>query len=145
MGPRLQRPAPFGRDARHLSGALMFAEFRQRNPVIQPQGIPDLMLLIETKRPVCVADAAVTDTDSPIVKYGGARTLLVVPMLKDDELIGAIASIARRCGLSRKNKLSWSANFAAQAVIAIENTRLLSECVNPPATDRHRRRAQSDQ
>ena len=59
----------------------------------------------------------------------GARTLLSVPMLKEDELIGAISSTARRSGRSPTSRSSWSTNFAAQAVIAIENTRLLNECV----------------
>ena len=55
------------------------------------------------------------------------RTVLGVPMLKDDELIGAIAIYRRRCGRSPTSRSSWSQNFAAQAVIAIENTRLLNE------------------
>ena len=49
-------------------------------------------------------------------------------MLKEGEIIGAIAMcIARRCGHSPTSRLSWCTNFADQAVIAIENTRLLSE------------------
>ena len=48
-------------------------------------------------------------------------------MLKEDALIGALSSIARRCGRSPTSRSSWSTNFADQAVIAIENTRLLNE------------------
>ena len=56
-----------------------------------------------------------------------ADGLLAVPLLKDGELIGVITSIARRCALSPTSRSSLSQNFAAQAVIAIENTRLLNE------------------
>src|SRR5262245_22252471 len=66
-----------------------FAEFHRQTPVIRPQ--QDLKLLIDTRRPVHIADAAALNPDSPIVKYGGAQTLLIVPLLKDDALIGAIA------------------------------------------------------
>ena len=48
-------------------------------------------------------------------------------MLKEDELIGAIVSIARRSGRSPTSRSSWSRTLPTQAVIAIENTRLLNE------------------
>src|SRR5262249_28177767 len=105
----------------------MFAEFHKKNPLIQPQRIPDLKLLIETKRPVHVADAAVADTDSPIVKYGGARALLVVPMLKDGELVGAIAIYRQEVRPFRDKQIEWVAKFRAEAVMAIENAGLLNE------------------
>jgi hypothetical protein len=66
----------------------LFAEFHKKTPIVQPQQIRELRTLVETNRPVHVADAAATDTDSAIVKYAGGRTLLIVPMLKENELIG---------------------------------------------------------
>ena len=85
----------------------MFAEFHNKTPVIDPRKIPDLKCLIETKRVVHVADAAAADPDNPIAKYAGARTLVVVPMLRDGDLIGAIASYVKKSDLSRINRSNW--------------------------------------
>ena len=63
-------------------------------------------------------------------------------MLKEGELVGLSSSIARRSGRSPTSRSSWSQNFASQAVIAIENTRLLNELRESlAAADRDRRGA----
>ena len=91
-----------------------------------PPGNP-LDRMLRTKKTVHVVDAAAEKAKPLSARLAGARSHISVPMVKQKEVVGAISIYRTEVRPFTDRQIEFVTNFAAQAVIAIENTRLLNE------------------
>jgi GAF domain-containing protein len=104
-----------------------FEELNKKIPILRRGMAPSVDHAIDTGQVSHTLDAAAEEPEAPIARYAGARTLLDVPMLKGNEAIGILGIYRREVRPFNDRQIELVKNFAAQAVLAIENARLLND------------------
>jgi GAF domain-containing protein len=104
-----------------------YDDFLHRQGPFEPKSGQLMGRLCQSKSVIQIVDRATEPDPSPSVRYAGARSSIVVPLLKQNDLVGAFFIYRTEVRQFTDKQIALVQNFAAQAVIAIENARLLNE------------------